>query len=92
MVVLAGEILKEVKEHVEQGVSAQIIMKGLRRAGQLAVDKVEEIAVTTDGGKQRETLRRLAATAMSSKLIHRNSDFFTKSGYMLSPVAVRNYS
>ena len=45
----------------------------------MAVNKIEEIAVTTDGGKQRETLRRLAATAMSSKLIHRNADFFTKS-------------
>ena len=79
MVVLAGEILKEVKEHVEQGVSPQIIIKGLRRAGSMATNKVEEIAVTTDAGKQRETLRRLAATAMSSKLIHRNADFFTKS-------------
>lgn len=79
MVVLAGEVLKELKDHVEQGVSAQTIIKGLRRAGAMAVNKIEEIAVTTDGGKQRETLRRLAATAMSSKLIHRNADFFTKS-------------
>ena len=79
VVVLAGEILKEIKDHVEQGVSPQIIIKGLRRAGSMATNKVEEIAVTTDGGKQRETLRRLAATAMSSKLIHRNADFFTKS-------------
>ena len=71
--------MKEIKEHVEQGVSAQTIIKGLRRAGSMAANKVEEIAVTTDGGKQRETLRRLAATAMSSKLIHRNADFFTKS-------------
>lgn len=79
VVVLAGEVLKELKDHVEQGVSAQTIIKGLRRAGAMAVNKIEEIAVTTDGGKQRETLRRLAATAMSSKLIHRNADFFTKS-------------
>ena len=80
VVVLAGEILKEVKEHVEQGVSSQIIIKGLRRASAMAVNKIKEIAVTTKEGSQRETLRRLAATAMSSKLIHRNADFFTKSG------------
>ena len=80
VVVLAGEILKEVKEHVEQGVSSQIIIKGLRRASAMAVNKIKEIAVTTNEGNQRETLRRLAATAMSSKLIHRNADFFTKSG------------
>ena len=29
--------------------------------------------------KKIETLRRLAGTAMNSKLIKRNSDFFTKS-------------
>jgi T-complex protein 1 subunit eta len=40
-----------------------------------------EIAVDTAETNQRETLRKLAATAMSSKLIHRNSDFFTKSEY-----------
>lgn len=77
--VLAGEILKEIKEHVEQGVSSQTIIKGLRRASAMAVNKIMEIAVNTSEGNKRETLRRLAATAMSSKLIHRNADFFTKS-------------
>lgn len=82
VVVLAGEILKEVKEHVEQGVSTQTIVKGLRRAGVMAVNKVKEIAVSLseeEGAGKYETLRKLAATAMSSKLIHRNADFFTKS-------------
>ncbi|KAI5287371.1 T-complex protein 1 subunit eta [Ascosphaera acerosa] len=39
VVVLAGEILKEVRAFVEQGVSAQTIIKGLRRAGALAVNR-----------------------------------------------------
>ncbi|KAF4551572.1 TCP-1/cpn60 chaperonin-like protein 2 [Elsinoe fawcettii] len=81
VVVLAGEILKEIKEHVDQGVSSQVIIKGLRRACGMAVNKIKEIAVNTSGekdGDRRETLRKLAATAMSSKLIHRNADFFTK--------------
>lgn len=81
VVVLAGEILKEVKDHVEQGVSSQTIIKGLRRASTMAVNKIMEIAVDTTKSNERETLRRLAATAMSSKLIHRNADFFTTSGY-----------
>jgi T-complex protein 1 subunit eta len=84
VVVLAGEILKEVRDAVEQGVSAQTIIKGLRRASAMAVNKVKEIAVDMmeAGGnedKKIETLRRLAGTAMNSKLIKRNSDFFTKS-------------
>jgi T-complex protein 1 subunit eta len=60
-------------------VSSQVIIKGLRRASAMAVAKIREIAVETNTTNQRETLRKLAATAMSSKLIHRNSDFFTKS-------------
>lgn len=76
---MAGEVLKETKEFVEQGVSSQVIIKGLRRACNMAVNKIMEISVNTSQGNQRETLQKLAATAMSSKLIHRNADFFTKS-------------
>jgi T-complex protein 1 subunit eta len=79
VVVLAGEILKEIKDHVEQGVSSQTIIKGLRRASTMAVNKVKEIAVNTSEGNKRETLSKLAGTAMSSKLIKRNTGFFTKS-------------
>ncbi|TLS22941.1 uncharacterized protein PpBr36_06451 [Pyricularia pennisetigena] len=78
VVVLAGEILKEIKEHVEQGVSSQIIIKGLRRASAVAVNKIKEIAVSTSEGSHRETLTKLAGTAMTSKLIKRNTEFFTK--------------
>jgi len=78
---LAGEILKETKEHVEQGVSSQIIIKGLRRASTMAVNKIKEIAANTNEANRRETLSKLAATAMTSKLIKRNTEFFTKSEY-----------
>lgn len=79
MVVLAGEILKESKSFVEEGVSSQIIIKGLRIASRLAVNKIKEIAVRIDTDDKRDTLQKLAATAMSSKLIKRNTEFFTKS-------------
>ena len=85
MVVLAGEVLKEVKDHVEQGVSTQTIIKGLRRSSALAVNKIKEISVSVDDGNKSDTLRKLAATAMNSKLIHRNSDFFTKSWSFFHP-------
>jgi T-complex protein 1 subunit eta len=84
VVVLAGEILKEVRDAVDQGVSSQTIIGGLRRACSMAVNKIKEISVDmigTAGNEQKkiETLRRLASTAMTSKLIKRNSEFFTKS-------------
>ncbi|CVK91708.1 T-complex protein 1 subunit eta [Fusarium proliferatum] len=78
VVVLAGSILKEMKDHVEHGISSQIIIKGLRKASAMAVNKIKEIAVNTSAADQRETLSKLAATAMTSKLIKRNTDFFTK--------------
>ncbi|KAH6658043.1 T-complex protein 1 subunit eta [Truncatella angustata] len=78
VVVLAGEILKEIREHVEQGVSSQVIVKGLRRASTMAVNKIKEIAVRTDEGNRRETLCKLAGTAMTSKLIKRNTGFFVE--------------
>ncbi|KAL9051835.1 MAG: hypothetical protein Q9162_005776 [Coniocarpon cinnabarinum] len=81
VVVLAGEILKEVKDLVEHGVSSNIIVKGLRRASQLATQRVMEMSESIgeqSKDTQYETLRKLAGTAMSSKLIHRNADFFTK--------------
>lgn len=78
--VIAGEILKEAKGFVEEGVSSQLITKGLRTACRLAVNKIKEIAVRIDTEDKRDTLQKLASTAMSSKLIKRNSEFFTKSG------------
>ncbi|KAI9844900.1 MAG: T-complex protein 1 subunit eta [Sclerophora amabilis] len=78
VVVLAGETLKEIKDHVEAGVSSQTIVKGLRRASGIAVNKIKEISINTSEGNKRETLSKLAATAMNSKLIKRNSEFFTK--------------
>lgn len=64
--------------------SSQIIVKALRRASQMAVNKVKEIAVATEESNQRDTLIKLAGTAMTSKLIKSNTDFFTKSE-VLSP-------
>ncbi|KAF8423827.1 chaperonin Cpn60/TCP-1 family [Tirmania nivea] len=78
VVVIAGEILKEAKAFVEEGVSSQIIIKGLRMSSRLAVNKIKEIAVRINTEDKRDTLQKLAATAMSSKLIKRNSEFFTK--------------
>ena len=48
VVLLAGELLKECRSFVEDGVSPHIIIKGYRKALQLALGKIEEIAVSID--------------------------------------------
>ncbi|OBA22183.1 hypothetical protein METBIDRAFT_31134 [Metschnikowia bicuspidata var. bicuspidata NRRL YB-4993] len=79
--ILAGEFLKESKTFIEDGISPHLIIKGLRTACDLAVDKIKEIQVEIqkdDATNFRDLLERCATTAMSSKLISRNSKFFTK--------------
>ncbi|KAM9891206.1 hypothetical protein OXX79_010893, partial [Metschnikowia pulcherrima] len=79
--VLAGEFLKESKAFIEDGISPHLIIKGLRRACDLAVAKIKEIQVEIEKNNSadfRDLLERCATTAMSSKLISRNSKFFTK--------------
>lgn len=79
--ILAGELLKESKSFIEDGISSNLISKGLRKACDLAVSKIKEIAVEVkkdDPVEFRQLLERCATTAMSSKLISQNSEFFTK--------------
>jgi T-complex protein 1 subunit eta len=48
VVLLAGELLKEVKGFIEEGVSPHVLITGFRRASQLAVNKIKELAVSID--------------------------------------------
>ncbi|EEB07818.1 chaperonin-containing T-complex eta subunit Cct7 [Schizosaccharomyces japonicus yFS275] len=80
VVVLAGELLREARAFVEEGVSSHLIIKGYWRAAQLAVNKIKEIAVRIDREDEtrfRDLLKKCASTAMNSKLIRSNSAFFT---------------
>jgi T-complex protein 1 subunit eta len=45
VVLIAGEILKNCKSFIEDNVHPQIIARGLRKAIQLALTKIREIAV-----------------------------------------------
>ncbi|KAI8894342.1 chaperonin Cpn60/TCP-1 family [Globomyces pollinis-pini] len=77
----AAELLKEIKQFIEEGVSPQIIIKGFRRASVLAINKLKEISVSVERSNEKEfrsLLENCAATAMSSKLIHGQKEFFTK--------------
>jgi len=81
VVLLAGEFLKQMKPFVEDGLHSQVIIRSVRRAVELAVQRINEIAVKTnkdDPKELRASLEKCAATAMSSKLIHQQKDFFSK--------------
>ncbi|XP_074480500.1 T-complex protein 1 subunit eta isoform X1 [Sebastes fasciatus] len=78
---LAAEFLKQLKSYVEEGLHPQTIIRAFRTATHLAVSKINEIAVPVKKGdkkEQRQLLEKCAATALNSKLIAGQKDFFSK--------------
>ncbi len=73
---LAAEILKEVKDFVEDGLHPRIIIKGLLASANLAIKRIEELAVTQEGDLFRKLLEKCAGTALNSKLIARQKHIF----------------
>jgi T-complex protein 1 subunit eta len=81
VVLLAGEFLKQIKPFVEEGVHPRIIIKAVRKALTLCIDRIKELAVRIEKSNEvehRSLLEKCAATAMSSKLIHQQKEFFSK--------------
>ncbi|KAJ1439381.1 chaperonin Cpn60/TCP-1 family [Ochromonadaceae sp. CCMP2298] len=76
VVLLAAEILKEVKDFVEDGLHPRVIIKGLREACSIALKKTEEIAVSYEDERFRMLLEKCAGTALNSKLIARQKGLF----------------
>lgn len=81
VVLLAGELLKLAKPFVEDGVASQVIVKAYRRACEMALERVREIAVSIkhdDPVELRSLLEKCASTSMNSKLIQSQQAFFSK--------------
>lgn len=79
VVLMACEFLRKAKSFVEDGVHPRIIISGYRRACQIVLDKLNELQIDWDERSDadiREMLERCAKTAMNSKLISQNQDFF----------------
>ena len=81
VVLTAGELLKQAKQFIEEGMHSQVIIKGYRESMQLCVDRIREISVkmeSEDPEAQRKVLERCAATSLNSKIIARYREFFAK--------------
>jgi T-complex protein 1 subunit eta len=77
VVLLASELLIQMKSFIEDNVHAQILIQYLRQAGTLAVAKINELAIPfTDATEIREMLLKTAGTALNSKLIANHKDLF----------------
>lgn len=81
VVLLAGELLKLAKPFIEEGVAPQVIVRAYRRACELALERVNALAVPIqreDPVELRSLLEKCASTSMNSKLIQSQQVFFAK--------------
>eukprot|EP01084_Bolivina_argentea_P311147 538554_1 len=80
VVVLAGELLKEAKSRIEDGVAPQIIIKSYRRALAETHKILDELLVPFSASTEESAvlLQRCASTALNSKLICGEKEFFAK--------------
>ncbi|XP_014661724.1 PREDICTED: T-complex protein 1 subunit eta-like [Priapulus caudatus] len=81
VVLLAAEFLKQAKPFVEDNVHPQIIVKSYRKAANMAVLKIKELAVPVKKDNLEEfraLLEKCAATSLCSKLIARQKGYFSK--------------
>lgn len=81
VVLTAGELLKEAKAFIDEGMHSQIIIKGFREAKQICLDRIREISVKIDGKtaeEKTELLRKCAETSLNSKLISAYKAFFSE--------------
>jgi thermosome len=67
-VILAGELLKKAEELLDQNIHPTVIVSGYRKAVQKAIETINNIA-TLVNIEDRETLRKVALTSMSSKAV-----------------------
>ena len=79
VVLTAGELLKEAKNFIEEGMHSQIIIRGFRKAMTEAVSRIREISVKMedmDEEVKKDMLKKCAMTSLNSKLINTYKEFF----------------
>lgn len=81
VVVLCGEFLREAKKFVEDGVVPQTIIRGYRKACELAVQKLNDMSIDLSqksSAEKNDMLRKCAETTLNSKLVADYKEFFAE--------------
>jgi len=83
VVLLAAELLNQMRPYVEEGVHPQVIIRAMRKGTKMATDKIKEIAIKVkkdDPQEMRSLLEKCAQTALNSKLIAGQCVFWPHGG------------
>ncbi|MEM2788071.1 MAG: thermosome subunit beta [Candidatus Bathyarchaeia archaeon] len=73
VVVVAGELLNRAEDLLNKNIHPTVIIDGYRKAAERALEVLENIAIPVDP-RDRDMLRKVAMTAMASKLVSENKD------------------
>lgn len=75
----AGELLKESKSFIEEGMHSSVIIKGYREAMQKSIDRIREVSIKIADNStesRRDILKKCAQTSLNSKIISKYKEFF----------------
>jgi thermosome len=73
-VILAGELLNKAEELIDKNVHPTIVIDGYKKASEKALESLEKIAISA-GAKVEDYARRVAITAMASKLVAEHREY-----------------
>lgn len=78
--ILAGELMKNAKGFIEDGMNPQIVIRGYKRALEYCLKKLNDLIIKIDDNAEnkREMLIKCAETALNSKLLSSYKAFFAE--------------
>jgi T-complex protein 1 subunit eta len=80
VVLTAGELLRQSKQFIEEGMHSQVIIKGYRTALKLCIDRIKDISIKIGdktAEEKRDLLMKCAMTSLNSKIISKQKEFFS---------------
>jgi len=81
VVITAGELLKQAKNFIEEGMHSQVIIKGYREAADQCINRIKEISVKIGDkseAEKRDLLVKCSETSLNSKIISKYKNFFSE--------------
>ncbi len=76
-VIISGELLGKAEDLVDKNVHPTVIIDGYRKAADKALETLEKIAITVKP-TDKEFLKKVAMTAMASKLVAENREYLAE--------------
>jgi len=79
VVLFAGELLNQSKQFIEEGMHPSVIIKGYREAMARSIERIRSVSIQiAEDESRREILKKCAETALNSKIIAKQKEFFSE--------------